>query len=262
LRITTKLFAAGAAAALALVGPAAIADTFYNDLETPITVDTALERMNLTYDTLNSLGTNGSATIAIQVNGQPVDDVADHPGCNIQGGHHFVSLSATSTNTAIATVLLSNSGTFDACTDTITATVTSQSVGDAVINFAVDDADTETNGDPHLNFLTSQADFEVHVTEGAGTPPVGCDADPAAPAWAAAILQKSGVKAYSKDWNNAIAYVAHIMTNAAVYQGYAKNAHPDYENAVRNTLAAYLPHKTIVSAQAAARPGWTCLAIS
>ena len=262
MRINPKLAAVGAAAVLALVGPAAFADTFYNDLETPITVDTALESMTLTYDTANTVGTSGTATIAMQVNGQPIDDVADHPGCNIQGGSHFVSLSATSTDPAVATVELSNNGTFDACTDTVTATVTSHSVGTAVIVFAVDGADTATSNDPHLDFRTAEADFRVNVGEGTVTPPVGCDADPAAPAWAAAILQKSGVKANTKDWNNAIAYVAHVMTNGAVYQGFAKNAHPDYENAVRNTLAAYLPSKTIASAQAAARPGWLCVAIS
>jgi len=264
MRLNRKLAAVAAAGALALVGPAAFADTFYNDLETPITVDTALESMNLTYDTANSVGTTGTATIAIQVDGKNYDGTLDdHPGCNIGNGDgndpHMVSLAATSTDDAVATVDLSNNGDFNTCTDTVTATVTSHSVGTAVIHFAIDAQNTAS--DPNMTFRTEQADFQVNVTEGGGTPPVGCDADPAAPAWAAAILQKSGVKANTKDWNNAVASVAHIMTNGALYHGYVKNAHPQYENAVDADLVSYFaskPNIHIVSAQTAARPGWLC----
>lgn len=258
---TPKLLATAAfAAVLALAGPAAMADTFYNDLEDPITIDTDFEVMNLTYDSVNAVGTSGSATIALQVNGQPFDDVDDHAGCNIQGGAHFVSLAASSSNDAVATVALSNDGTFDACADTVTATVTSHGVGSANITFVVDDQDTAN--DPALNFRVDQARFTVNVTEGSGGGGnTGCDANPAAPAWANAILQKSGVKA--KAATNYVSIIAQGMGQGATFQGIVKNADQDaYANAVRNRLIQLTGNANLASVASSARPGWTCVVLT
>lgn len=248
---TPKLIGAAVfAAVLALAGTAAVADTFYNDLENPISVDALYETMNLTYDTPNSTGTSGSTIIALQVDNHP-----DHQGCNIQGGPHYVALNASSSDESVATVSLANDGVFNDCDSTILATVTSHSVGTADITFAVDSA--RTNNDPALTFSVVEAAFQVNVTEGTTQPPTGCDADPAAPAWAAAILQKSNTKLKATQIANYVSRIAGEMGTGATFQNIVKNAHPAYENAVHDRLEV-LTGKTLVSAQLSARPGWVC----
>lgn len=252
MRVTRKIAAVIAAAGLALAGPAAFADTVYNDLDNSI--DVALETMNLTYDSVNSLGTVGTATLAIQVDGQP-----DHPNCNIQGGSHFIDVDAVVANPAVASVALSGDGVFDACSDTVTATVTASGLGSTNVTFVI--GDSSTPNDPHLVFRLDEAAFTVNVTEGGVTPPppTGCDADPAAPAWANAILQKAGIKA-KPNGPNYVSIIAGEMGQGATFAGFAKNAHPEYENAVQARLQQ-LTGKTLPSAQAAARPGWVCAPI-
>lgn len=249
MQITTKFAALVAAAGLALVGPAALADTVYNDLDN--TIDSNLESLSLTYDTANSAGTSGTTTLSIQVDGKP-----DHPGCNIQGGAHYIALNPVVANPAVASVTLSDDGVFDACTDHVTATVQALGVGTTAVTFIIDGS--RTSNDPSLTFGLDETAFQVNVTEGTVTPPppVGCDVDPAAPAWANAILQKAGIK--SKAATNYVSTIAQEMGTGATFAGYAKNAHPEYENAVQARLQQ-LTGKTLPSAQAAARPGWECL---
>lgn len=55
-----------------------------------------------------------------------------------------------------------------------------------------------------------------------------CDADPAAPAWANAILRANGIK-NKTTIQNTISSVAKHMTNGAMFDGIVKNAHPAYE---------------------------------
>ncbi|MGA8987674.1 hypothetical protein [Aeromicrobium sp.] len=248
-----SLAAAALAAVVSLAGTAAVADTFYNDLD--VTVDSVYETMNLTYDTANSAGTTGSTVIALQIDGK---NAGDHPGCNIQGGPHYVALNATSSNTAVATVALSNDGVFDVCSDTVLATVTSQGVGGADVTFAVDSA--RTNNDPHLTFSVVEARFRVNVSEGSGNVVTGCDADPAAPAWAAAILQKSGVKNKTAV-KNYVSQIAAEMGQGATFAGFVKNAHPQYENAVHDRLVV-LTGRSLASAASSARPGWVCTVLT
>lgn len=248
MRINRKLAAAGAACVLALTGPSAFADTVYNDLDNSI--DAELEVLNLTYDSLAMSGTTGTTKLSIQVDGAP-----DHPGCNIQGGAHYITLTPTTGTPGVAAVSLSNGGRFDACSDQVTATVEAIGIGSTTVTFAI--SESNTSNDPHLTFRLGEAAFTVNVEEGTGTP-VGCDADPAAPAWAAAILQKSGVKANSGN-KNYVSMIANEMGNGATFGGFAKNAHPQYENAVHARLQT-LTGKTLASAQSAARPGWVCTA--
>lgn len=250
MRINLKLASVVAGAALALVGPAAFADTVYNDLDN--TIDSNLETLNLTYDSVAQTGTSGTTTLAIQVDGKP-----DHPGCNIQGGAHYIALNAVVADPAVASVTLGNAGVFNACSDKVVATVQALALGSTTVTFVIDES--RTSNDPHLTFSLDQAAFQVNVTQGTVRPPVGCDADPAAPAWSAAIMQKSGIKSGSKDWQAVQSKVAQAMGQGATFGGYAKNAHPQYENAVQAFVQAALPNKTIVSAQAAARPGWECV---
>jgi hypothetical protein len=248
MRIPRTFAAVAVAAVVTLTGTAAVADTFYNDLD--VTVDSVYETMNLTYDTANSIGTTGSTVIALQIDGHP-----DHNGCNIQGGPHYVALVATSSNPAVATVTLADDGVFNDCAGTSLATVTSQGVGTADITFAVDSA--RTNNDPALTFSVVEAAFHVNVTEGSGVV-TGCDADPAAPAWAAAMLQKSGIKNKNQT-TNYVSIIANEMGPGATFGSppIAKNAHPQYENAVHDRLVE-LTGRSIADPASSARPGWVC----
>lgn len=252
MHITRKLAVVVATATMALVGPSAFADTVYNDLDNSI--DSNLETLNLTYDTVTTTGSTGTTTLAIQVNGHP-----DHPGCNIQGGAHYIALNAVVADPTIASVTLSNNGVFDACSDTVTATVQALAIGSTNVTFVIDAS--RTSNDPHLTFRLDEAAFQVVVTAGSITPPppIGCDADPAAPAWANAILQKAGIKPKAGSMNY-ISEIAHEMGKGASFGGFAKNAHPQYENAVHDRLQV-LTGRTLPSAQSAARPGWECAPI-
>lgn len=254
MRIKRKLAAVAAAGALALAMPAAFADTIVND------IDAAGELMNLTYDPNLVTQVPGTTTLTLQNGGQ----ATDLPACDVAGATHYVTVAPSYDNTLID-VSIQNGGTFENCDtgdwSSLIVTVTPiAGPGCTQVTFPVVAQDTPLPNDnspaKDIIFDTTQATFNVCVNGGNTV----CDVDPAAPAWAAAILQKSGVKAYSKDWNNAISYVSHIMTNGATYEHVEKNAHPAYENAVDADLVVYFSgKKTIVTAQQAARPGWTCV---
>jgi hypothetical protein len=242
---------AATAALVMVAASSAQSDDFTNDLDASI--DPTLETINLTWDPVNSVGTSGSTTISIFIQGHP----DDHPGCNIQGGAHYVTVEATSSNELAAVLTNGPTYTFDLCSDTNLVTVSATGVGTSVISFAIDAANTNNN--PSLTFTTAGADFQVNVTEGS-SPPVGCDADPAAPAWAAAILQKSGYKPGAKQTLNLISRVAQEMTTMARFHGYDKSDHPAYENEV-DAYLELITGKDLKTAQEAARPGWVCAPI-
>lgn len=238
------------AAALLLAAPA-LADTVYNGLDN--TIDSDLESLALTYDTVNGVGSTGSTTLSIQVDGKP-----DHPGCNIQGGALYITLAPVVADPTVADVSLSGGGTFDACTDKVTATVAAKRIGSTKVSFEI--VDSKTSNDPNLTFSLAEASFTVNVTEAPVQPPVGCDADPAAPAWAAAILKKAGIKPGTKQSSNLVSQIAGEMGPGATFGGFAKNAHPQYENAVQARLQELVPNRTLPTAASAARPGWECAA--
>jgi len=247
-----RILAVCAAAAITVLSAtSARADTVHNDLDG--TIDSALEVMNLTYNAGTNTGSSGTTRLRIQIDGHPA---GDHPGCNIQGGPHYVALLAQSGNTAVATVSLPADRRFDSCTDSIVATVTAKGIGSTNITFSIDQQNT--SNDPNLTFSLAEAAFMVNVTAGT-TGGSTCDADPAAPAWAAAILKASGVKPNSGGSKNYIAQVARAMTKGAVFATFAKNAHPQYENAVLAFLKSATGNQGLVMGK---RPGGTCTPIS
>jgi hypothetical protein len=244
----TRLAVVGVLSAF-LIGSAlpVLADTIYDTIDN--TIDATHEQMNLTFP-----GSPGSTTLKIQVNGHP-----DHPGCNIQGGSHYVGLVASTSPAGVVDIAWGGGDAiFNACTDTLTVIVTPLAVGTTTVSFAIDEANT--SNDPHLTFSLAQATFDVTVTEGTGGGGNVCDADPAAPAWAAAILQKNGFKPKSSAFNNYISQVAHHMENGATFEGFAKNAHPQYENAVHDWMQTTFGITLPYSAAQSARPGWVCTA--
>lgn len=245
----------GSVGALAFALTAANADIVYNSLD--VTVDSTHEVMNLALG-----GAAGTTTLQIQIENHP-----DHAGCNIQGAPNYVALDADSSQTSVATVaFLNGDDTFDTCEDVLTVVVTPLASGDSTITFSIDS--DRTSNDPALTFGLDQAAFDVHVADGTITPvETACDADPAAPAWAAAILQANGVKAKSATYSNSISQVAQQMGTGATFPSggdlVAKNDHPAYEEAVFTYLKT-LPGLAGLQAgpAQAKRPGWECTPIS
>lgn len=225
------------------------ADTVYNDLDG--TIDPVLETMNLGWDSVNLVGTTGSTMLQMRVDG-PAE--GDRGGCNVQGAPQWVDVTASSTDTSV--VVLTNGPTyrFDLCTDTPTVAVQATGLGGADILFEV--TDFASSPGATVVFPTEAADFHVNVTENGSS--TGCDADPAAPAWAAAILQKSGYKPGAKQTTNLISKIAGEMTQGADFAGIQKPVHPEYEDAVQARLEVLTGNANLASAQAAARPGWVC----
>src|ERR1051325_4311067 len=161
--------------AVVCMAAAAFADTVYNTLDN--TIDATHEQMSLVLP-----GSPGSTTLKIEVQGHP-----DHPGCNIQGGSQYIGLDAvTSTSGIVDVTWLNDDSIFNDCTETLTVTVTPLAVGSTTVSFVEDAA--KTSRDPHLTFSLGEATFDVNVTASTGGGGNICDADPAAPAWAAAIL--------------------------------------------------------------------------
>lgn len=238
---------------LTLGATSAWADTVYNDLDA--TIDSAHESMSLTYDSATSTGSTGTTTLAIQIQGR---SAGDHPGCNIQGGGHYITITPTSSDESVATVALSNGGRFDTCNDTVLATVTTTGIGTAAMTFGIDS--DRTSNDPHLSFSLVEAAFDVTVVEGATSVGGGtrCDADPAAPAWAAALLKGNNVKAKATAYSNYISSVARAMGQGATFQSWEKNAHPAYETAVWNYMKSTLGLALPKGPAEVARPGWEC----
>lgn len=240
-----KLLVVIAALAFTSVMGSALADTVYNTLDN--TVDATHELMNLTFP-----GSAGSTTLKIQVDGRP-----DHPGCNIQGGAHYIGLAASTSTPGIVDVSwLNGDAIFNDCLETLTVVVTPLAVGSTTVSFAIDEANT--SNDPHMTFSLAEATFDVNVT--AGSQGSVCDADPAAPAWAAAILQKNGYKPKASSFSNYVSQVAQHMGNGATFEGYAKNAHPQYENSVHDWMQSRFGISLPYSAAQSARPGWVCTA--
>lgn len=248
-----SIAAAISGAVLIATAGTAYADTIYNDLDPTIDVDTVGEVMNLTYNTFAGTGESGTTQIRLRE-----DDKPDHPNCNIQGGPHQLTVRATSSDPAVADLANGPTYTFGSCDDVIDVTVVATGLGSATINFTVDSSNTAN--DPKLMWNTAEADFVVNVTEG-GSGGTVCDADPAAPAWAAAILKASGLKPGAKETTNLISTIAREMTQHADFAGLQKSNHPAYEDAVRDRLDALTTKPIIADAASAARPGWTCVVV-
>ena len=258
MNIRTRLASVTTAAGLLAASAAgAHADIIYNDLDG--SVDAAAELMRLTYNSATATpGPAGSTTLAIEVQDQAA---GDHPGCNIQGGNHYIVLDHTivvTSGTDPVTVSVPDNR-FDACNETLTVIVTPQDLGSARISFGI--VASSTSNDRNLTFSTAEATFDVTVQEAEAVGGTVCDADPAAPAWAAAILKGSSVKFKPAESANLVSRVAHRMgadsTDPTSFGGYTKNTHPQYEEAVRQYLAD-VTGTQLAQTSAVARPGWVC----
>lgn len=218
-----------AAAALTVTGPAALADLVSNDLDD--SVDATHELMALEYDTGpdrtattdDIAGPARSTTLRIVIDGEVLAQNEEHPGCNLPGGQ-LLRVSA-SFDATVAAVTFPQGSTFSDCTSTVQVRVAPEGVGETRVTFTgvlVKANGTATNApDARKDFDLTQAAFRVVVVEadlsdGGGTG-TACDRNPAAPAWANAILRANDVKLRGDDRRDVIRSVAREMGKAAAF---------------------------------------------
>lgn len=244
-----SLLAALAAGVLA-VSTTAHADTVYNTLDT--TVDAALETMTLALP-----GVDMTTTLQLQIDGK---SAGDHPGCNLNGAPHLLQLAVASSNVGVATASFVGSDTFNTCGDVLTVNVHPVGIGTTTIS--VSELSSDTSNDPNLKFSFGEASFTATVADGVITPiETGCDANPAAPAWAAALIKGNNLKPKGNS-PNYVSLVAQHMTQGAAFDGFVKNAdNQAYANAVwsymQTTLGLTLPK----GPSDVAKPGWECTSL-
>jgi hypothetical protein len=176
--------------------------------------------------------------------------------CNLENEQnpqgHFVEASVTSNNEAVATVS-PDTLNYTACDQTLQITITAVACGTATITISAED--WVAKGGPNAVF--SDETIRVTVTgDCEGQPPVTACAQPAAPAWAAAILKANGIK--PKQADNLISLVAQHMEQGATFDGIAKSEQGAYSQAVYEFLDDHtnlpLPKGPVESA----KPGWIC----
>jgi hypothetical protein len=190
----------------------------------------------------------------------------DH-GCNLKNEQndpgHFLDASVTSDNTAVATVDQATLH-YTGCGDTEFFNITGVSCGTATITVA-HAADRSSGG---ANAVFSEGSIAVTVT-GCDGPPTGIEdcAHPAAPAWAAAILQGNGVKGSNKSYSKLISSVAQTMLQGAAFPSgsdvIAKDQSAGYSTAVweymkAQNLANNYKLNLAKGPAEVARPGWEC----
>ena len=264
MRTTTRMAAACAAAALTvLTATSAYADTVYNTLDA--SVDSTLETMDLQYDDVDSIaGAAGTTNLIVYA-----VDGDSHKGCNLPGRGVSLKLTADVTTVSpdaaadVAKVELANDGVIQNCLEPLAVTVTPLHSGTATVTFT---GEISTSDNSNLNdFTYDGAAFTVNVvdmdlsTGGGGS---GCDAEPAAPAWAAALLKGNNVKAKGTLLGSYISAVAAEMDQRAAFGGVQKIDQADYANAVYAwmTTADEGLHLTLTKGPAdVAKPGWDCI---
>lgn len=203
-----------------------------------------------------------SSTVAITLVAVNGEWQGDH-GCDLKNPQndqgHYVTASVTSGNTGVATVS-PDSLRFTDCGSPQNIVITSVNCGDTAVSVAYDAA--RSAGGPHAVF--SDTSIAVHVTGCTSGPPttIGTCAHPAAPAWAAAILQANGVKGSNKAYSTLISSVAHAMVQGAAFPSngtFIAKDDPGYPTAVYNFMVGQnLVSLSKAGPQAAARPGWEC----
>lgn len=259
MRLTKRLAAVCAAATLTVVSAtSAVADDLDNGLDGGI--DTTHESMSLQYDDVHHIaGPAGHTTVTLIA-----VSTDSHKNCNLPGG---VTLTLTPVfEPQFIDVELANNGVIDSCDVPLDVTVTPvSSVATTTVTFS---GQISTSDNASLNdFTYDGAAFDVSVTNvdlsGGGGSGTVCDADPAAPAWAAALLKGNNVKAKGTTYSNYISAVAQHMGPRATFGVYDKPDHEGYENAVwqymqtlpglGGTVLAKGPHHADVI-----KPGWEC----
>lgn len=215
-----------------------------------------------------------TVTVWVVATDDDVNGDVDHGACNIGSGKNkpFVEASVVSSDPAVASVDKEKL-TFSGCGDTFAQDVEVTLIPDLCLPKTAMITISESNRGPgnsvkgefsietiNVSVAASNA-LDPTCTGGGGGGGSQLCAEPAAPAWAAALLKASNLKGKaSKETNNYISSVAHHMTNGAVFDTFAKSD-PGYPAAVRSYMVNTLGLSGLASVDAARaiRPGWTCV---
>jgi hypothetical protein len=179
--------------------------------------------------------------------------------CNLRGAGQYVTASVTSSNTNAATVSPATL-TFNDCGESHDIRITGAVCGTATVT--VHDVADNTAGGPHARFSDAVITADAGPCDGGGGGITTC-AQPAAPAWAAAILKANGIKPGSKTSSNLISQVAKRMGNGASFPDgsggwIAKSDQDAYAAAVDAYLGGLTTLTKHWDTTGVARPGWAC----
>lgn len=244
-----------------------MADVVYNDLDD--SVDAIAEQMTLQYDPVHHIaGPDATTRLAIDVDGKFVSgSTIDHNNCNIQGGSQYLVLAPHVTGSSVS-LSFPDGLRFDDCSDVRRVVVTPVAVGTSQVSFTISDA--KTPGDPRTSFDLGTATFDAVVnaadlssSNGTGTK---CDKNPAAPAWANALLQANGMR--PRVSSNYVRQVADRMAKRASFPDangvlVAKDAdNRAYAKAVYAYMTGELGLSLPNGLDTVRRPGWVCTTVS
>jgi hypothetical protein len=222
---------------------------------------------DFTTDASDPVVISGSVDVWVVAVPDELPSDSDHAGCNVGSTQDakFVIASVTSNNTSVATVnppTLNFTGCGDANSQEVTITLF-PAICDETAMITITEGDRGPGGSVKGVFNTETINVFVAGTSptdpscnGGGGPGEMCS-EPAAPAWAAALLKASNLKA--KNIPNYISAVARNMTNGAVFEDVPKSSQDEYANAVRDWLIDEfgLSLATVDDARVI-RPGWDC----
>jgi hypothetical protein len=209
--------------------------------------------------------TVGITLVAADDAGWGGDDGADRL-CNLKNGFndpgHFLQASVTSGDTAVATVSPEVLDYTD-CGQSRDITITGVACGTTTVTVAYLDSRNAGGG----NAVFSDAEIAVTVS-GCGGPVTGIEtcAAPAAPAWAAAILQVNKIKGSNKNYSVMISSVAHAMEQGAAFPSGTSSVSKADQDAYSAAVYAYMLANNpgdlnLAKGPADAktiRPGWSC----
>jgi hypothetical protein len=228
-------FTAAVAAGLMLLSTAAFADDFVAS-EISSTGELAVDATR-------------TATITLVAT-----DDGPGKGCNIKNAQQYVVAAVTSSNTGVATVSPAE-WEFNDCGESFVLTITAVACGSATVTISKDSSKTQAGKNARFSDETLSVTVAGDCHNGGGDPTV-C-AEPAAPAWAAAILKANNIKA--KQATNLISEVAKMMTQGATFDGVAKSDQAEYAAKVYTYLDGRTGGLPVTNNYGQAiRPGWVC----
>lgn len=258
----------GAATALTIVvgglAPTTSADEFQPDTTSTTIANLSTATVNITLVATDDAGWNGDD--------QPQNRCNLRDNQSSPGRAHYVVADVTSSVPTVATVS-PETISFDRCGETKAVTITAHSCGATTLSVIQDRTQGHWAGGDNAVFSDAYITVTVNGCNG-GQPPVTTCAEPAAPAWANAILKANTTKGKTPGNANTVSQVAAQMLPGAAFPDWRAGHNPATQHVAKVNQAPYadavhaymtaptssgglglvLPKGPALSA----RPGWTC----
>ena len=196
-------------------------------------------------------------------------------GCNVGNTNDSLSVTAEISSSDPAVTVSPTTMTFGGCGSTLSQTL-SIKVTTGLCNVSGTVSITETSVSPNHHAVKGAFNTETIQVTAAGSNPTdpscggpgpnpGTCSEPAAPAWAAALLKASNLKP-KPNGPNYVSLVAQHMTQGAMFDGVPKSdqgpgSGDTYPIAVRNYMVNTLGLAGLATVDSARliRPGWDCV---